>query len=78
MRKGFRKFKGKYYCYLCYVKSVKMTGGVSFAYTLEQALNKVYEIKGRVSKNGYLTTDGIYFPKVLIGKRFKIKIIENE
>ncbi len=70
------KAYGKFLCYNCYQKSVKMMEGSNSGYTLKQALDKVYEVKMRVDKSGYLATKGIYLPKILIGKRFKIVLIK--
>jgi len=74
MRKGYRIYKNQVLCYSCYLKKIHIVGGGGIGYSLKEALDKVYEIKSYTNKKGYTHVNGIHFPKILIGNKFKIKL----
>lgn len=67
--KSPHQFKGSFLCYKCYKKRIIQ---IPREVTLFQAKNKIYEVKPRNKKN----TSGICnFPRILIGTKFKIKVL---
>lgn len=78
--KKLRRLKGFYYCFNCWKKRVKIIGGFGVGKSLEEALEKVYIVSPNLKhKNGdyYYYAGSCRFPKCLIGKQFKIKLVED-
>ena len=70
------KYNGKTRCFNCNRKYRKIIGGGAFV-PLEKALDKIYTIRGYVSKTRYLR--GVCsFPSALIGRKIKIQLAEDE
>lgn len=69
-------YKGKMLCKKCLNKIDTITvGNIRNGYSLEGALNKVYEVKGYLTKSNNLISM-ISFPQILIGHKFKIVLVE--
>lgn len=70
-------FKGKYRCKMCRQKlpNSSMNSRLPFIKPIEEYLNKTYKItpKSRNHNIGGMC----YFNRVLIGKKFKIQIVED-
>lgn len=85
-RKGTTMYKGKIMCGHCKgnIPSSKMQEKASMAMnpkpriSVEEALNRTYEIKPDVINGGYLRSQGIFFPQCLIGKKIKIILAEEK
>jgi len=76
----FRSYKNKFLCYNCYIKKLHRIE-ISRNYnriSFEKAINRIYEVKGYVTKKGYIKAMSSSFPNCLIGHKFKIQIIEKE
>ncbi|MFW9872023.1 MAG: hypothetical protein ACFFG0_02900 [Candidatus Thorarchaeota archaeon] len=82
--RGLVKFKGKFLCGNCrkqlptfraqvnasnYIKPTNLK-------TIEEVLNKVYEVKYYINKRGYRNGYIQSFPKCMIGKKFKIVLVK--
>ncbi len=74
------RYKDKLLCYNCYKKSIVLMpwGTVYEGKTIKEALNKIYEIKGSLSKEGYLKSHPLGIPKCLIRKKIKLILTEDE
>ena len=68
-----RIIKGKFLCYQCSVKEINLMPN-SHIQKMEKVLNKTYEVRGYLSKKGTITAS-CTFPSILIGHKFKIKLI---
>jgi len=74
--RSFHIFKGKFLCYKCYRKQVHIIPNPSpHRKTMEEVLNKVYEIKGYINKNGSIKNQ-LNLPQVLIGHKIKISLAD--
>jgi len=72
-----RKYKNKLLCFKCYNKKTKkIIFPRKLLIPLDKALNKIYSVKGYVSKKGYIRAY-CSFPGILIGKKFKIQLINQ-
>lgn len=70
-KKGSKKF-----CWRCYRKKFNIIGPEK-ATTFEEAVNKTYRIIA-VHSNKKIKAGITSFPKVLVGRAFKINLIEDE
>lgn len=78
MTKGFRIYKGKFLCFKCYSKKGNIINiSNSFNKKLKEVLEKIYLVEPYIYKNT-LRTRPIYFPNCMIGKKFKIILIDDE
>jgi len=83
--KNIISFKGKFLCRKCRSKLDTFRYQMSASNyicktnnkTIEQILNKVYEIKGYVTKKGYLKSRVISFPRCMINRKFKIILVKE-
>jgi len=73
--KRFRKYKNKILCFNCYVKKMTIIGGIGKCYSMEKALSKIYTIHGYVNNRGRIFAQRD-FPRILIGHKVKLKLIE--
>ena len=71
--------KGMFLCWGCYRKTIHIinySGGIKTnTQTIEKALNKTYEVKGYLTKNGTIQSS-CSFPSILIGHKFKVTLID--
>ena len=79
------KFKGRFLCKNCRSKilSYRIQQSASekikptVAYTFEEAINKVYEIKGYLTKNARIRSV-ISCPQILIGHKVKLVLVNEK
>jgi len=70
------KHKGKFLCYHCYHKRFKnFLGGMKPYYNLEEALSKVYIIRGYAGKQGVKAV--ISIPSILAGHKVKLVLADE-
>jgi len=83
MIRQIRYFKGKYYCYNCYMKHAKKMSEYGEFFeppaikTLDEALNKIRIVRGYINNRGTLYAN-ISLPSVLVGKKIKLILVEDE
>ena len=76
-------FKGKYLCKACrnkdenYKIKSRCENLGNNAYSLKEALDKIYTPFVYENKNGSLTVT-LSFPQIIAGKSFRIKLIESD
>lgn len=73
--KKLRVYKGKFYCYSCYNKLIIKMPFPPQCIKLKDALNKVREVRciGTINPFG-----SIHLPRVLIGKKVKLVLLEKK
>jgi hypothetical protein len=88
--RGMVIFKGEDLCYPCraklpsYQNFIKLTNKMNLmhkGFTFEKARDKVYQVKGdkHINKEGETYYTGrCNFPSILIGKKFKIQLIQDK
>lgn len=70
-------FKGKYLCKNC----ISVIGNVGFLcnqISFEEALNKIYEVKGYKQKTRATIMATCTFPSILVGHKFKIMLQDKK
>lgn len=80
------RHKSKFLCFTCRQKlpSTRLQKSISQSLnpdarkTLKEALNRVYEVKPYVSKKGKLIAGGISPPQILIGRKVKFVLVDEE
>lgn len=80
------QFKGKFLCRCCRNKLPTFRIQMSASQylnktnykTIEQVLNKVYEVKSYTDKRGYRRSFVQSLPKCMEGRHFKIILVEDE
>lgn len=72
-------FRGKYICTNCKMKRKTTSMGLKFPQmiSLQGALDKVYSVKLKFRGDGKWVYCDCAFPKILAGKKFKIKLIDE-
>ena len=73
MTRGFHHFRNEVLCSNCYKR--KFTS-IPLIIPKEEALNKVYKIKGYLCKDGNIHCQ-CNFPSILNGIKFKIQIVNE-
>lgn len=74
-------YKGKYLCYKCMQKTSGLRDNLSVSElitrgkNLDEALAKTYTIE-MIYVKGMNKGGRCYFPRVLVGKRFKLKLVK--
>ena len=78
VRKLRKDIEGKYVCWECYKEGYTMicVGKNRKPISFEDAVSRVYEIKGRKSRARKNFCGWCYFPKILVGHKFKIEVIK--
>ena len=72
------RYKGSFYCYLCYRKRCKMMDnplGSKPYFNLEQALNRVYEVKGYMSNENKILAR-LHLPQILTGHKVRLVLVK--
>lgn len=79
--RAMRLSKGDYICYNCVKKKgkiIEVKGFLPFrGKTLEQALEKVYEIEGYVNMKGKVLVN-ISLPQIMIGHKIKLVLVDED
>ena len=73
--------EGKPLCFKCWRKQngqhyIMPQKGVKKPFTMEQALERVYEVHGAVTKKGTIYA-GLNLPSVLVGRKIKVVLVEE-
>lgn len=68
-------YRDKFLCWNCYREKGNMINFGGEPLTLEKALDRVYEIRGNITKKG-LTGGFRNFPQVLIGHKVKLVLVK--
>ena len=80
-RKKLIFFKGRFLCYKCR-RSFNIEGSttnqVPFVRDMKELLDKVYEIRAVGKNKGFQVAGHTNFNRQLIGKKFKLQIIEEK
>lgn len=76
-RRGMIVYKGKFYCGVCKAKFRTNVSPVHNPHiSLEEALNKIYEIKGYLNKKNGCLSSHQSFPSILIGHKVKLVLVK--
>lgn len=77
-----RLSKGKFLCWGCYTKVSQMIYQGSRCYkSLQEVLDKVYEVRGYVKKTrkGVVNVVAVFsLPSVMVGRKFKIVLVDDD
>lgn len=70
--------EGRYVCWDCYIKeyTIIKTGKNRKPVSFEEAISRIYEVRGRKQKTKNNFSGWCYFPKILVGHKFKIEVIK--
>jgi|WetSurMetagenome_2_1015567.scaffolds.fasta_scaffold29320_4 hypothetical protein len=80
-RNGIVYMKGKFLCSHCKAKRENTKIGHRLPFLiipLNEALDKIYFVRGHVAKDFRYANGYCYFPRILIGKKFKVVLVEEE
>ena len=73
--KSLRIIKGEFLCYHCIKPKTKMPQIRYPIIKLEQALEKIYEVRGYLRKDGGIAPQ-IITPQILIGHKVKLVLVD--
>ena len=72
--RGTWRYKTDFYCHRCYKKNFKIIN-MAIPFSFQKAMNKIYEIRGYLHKNGSINAN-CTFPQILIGHKVKLVLVE--